>query len=201
MKHFIAILLSIISAVAVAEITVHEYDTGETFILVEGEILEGDEVKFKKLVIRHNPGIIHLDSIGGDAISAKLMGEIIRERGIDTAISANDYCSSACVDVFLGGVVRYLEESRDDNSRLGFHASYLESSLIEAGETESYVLEVGQWWFAEDANYTVSMLSTLTQAREYLIYMEENLGRADASEMDYPYLSRLEKMGIVTDTY
>ena len=202
MKHFIAILLlSIISTVAVAEITAHEYDSGGTYLLVEGEIFEGDEDKFKRLVVRHNPETIHLDSFGGDSISAKLIGQIIRDRKIDTAISVGSFCESACVDVFLGGVRRYLELSRDDNSRLGFHASSTDSSMIETGETEAYVLEVGQWWFALDADYTVSMVSTLAQAREYFKYMAENFGREDASEMDYPYLSILEKMGIVTDTY
>ena len=62
------------------------------------------------------PGdVILLSSPGGDVGQALIMGEIIRARGLTTAVGTADpsgevrpaYCASACVLVFPGGKARY----------------------------------------------------------------------------------------------
>jgi len=66
-----------------------------------------------------------LSSPGGDLGAAVTMGEIIRLRGLVTAVGTADasgkvrpaYCASACVLVFAGGKPRYGVEG----SRLGVH--------------------------------------------------------------------------------
>ena len=66
-----------------------------------------------------------LSSPGGDLGQAIIMGEIIRSRGLNTAVGTVDrtgevapsYCASACVLVFAGGNTRFGVEG----SRLGVH--------------------------------------------------------------------------------
>jgi hypothetical protein len=66
-----------------------------------------------------------LSSPGGDLNQALIMGEIIRSRGLVTAVGVADpsgrvrptYCASACVIVFAGGKIRYGVEG----SMLGVH--------------------------------------------------------------------------------
>jgi len=66
-----------------------------------------------------------MSSPGGDLNQAIIMGEIIRSRGLATAVGVVDaagrikpsYCASACVLVFAGGKIRYGVEG----SALGVH--------------------------------------------------------------------------------
>jgi hypothetical protein len=66
-----------------------------------------------------------LSSQGGDLNQAVIMGEIIRSRGLVTAVGVADasgqvrpaYCASACVLVYAGGKIRYGVEG----SMLGVH--------------------------------------------------------------------------------
>jgi hypothetical protein len=66
-----------------------------------------------------------LSSPGGDLNQAAIMGEIIRSRGLVTAVGTADvsgtvtpsYCASACVLVYAGGKTRYGIQ----DSRLGVH--------------------------------------------------------------------------------
>jgi hypothetical protein len=69
--------------------------------------------------------VVLLSSPGGDLNQAMIMGEVIRSRGLSTAVGAADsagrvtpaYCASACVLVFAGGKPRL----GIDGSMLGVH--------------------------------------------------------------------------------
>ena len=72
------------------------------------------------------PGdLVLLSSPGGDLGQSVIMGEIIRARGLVTAVGTTDAsgqirpgsCASACVFVYAGGTVRYGVAG----SRLGVH--------------------------------------------------------------------------------
>jgi hypothetical protein len=73
--------------------------------------------------------IIYFDSRGGNPQAAMAIGQMIRERGLDTGFDprSGSRCVSACTAMFMGGVRRYYvggEHIRDAaNSRrgLGFH--------------------------------------------------------------------------------
>ena len=78
-----------------------------------------DEAKLK-------PGdLVVISSLGGDVGQSIIMGEVIRSRGLSTAVGTLDAsgqlkpasCASACVFVFAGGKTRYGVEG----SRLGVH--------------------------------------------------------------------------------
>ena len=69
--------------------------------------------------------LVVMSSPGGDVDQAIIMGEIIRSRGLSTAVGVADasghlkpsYCASACVLVFAGGKTRFGVEG----SALGVH--------------------------------------------------------------------------------
>jgi hypothetical protein len=69
--------------------------------------------------------LVLISSLGGDVGQSIIMGEVIRSRGLVTAIGTVDAsgqlkpasCASACVFVFAGGKTRYGVEG----SRLGVH--------------------------------------------------------------------------------
>ena len=78
-----------------------------------------DEAKLK------TGDLIVISSLGGDVGQSIIMGEVIRSRGLVTAVGTLDAsgqlkpasCASACVFVFAGGKTRYGVEG----SRLGVH--------------------------------------------------------------------------------
>jgi hypothetical protein len=69
--------------------------------------------------------LVVISSLGGDVGQSLIMGEVIRSRGLVTAVGTADAsgqlkpasCASACVFVFAGGKARY----GVDGSRLGVH--------------------------------------------------------------------------------
>lgn len=91
---------------------------------------------------------ILMSSPGGDLNQAIIMGEIIRSRGLATAVGVVDaagrikpsYCASACVLVFAGGKIRYGVEG----SALGVHrfvtATPGRDPVAETQRTEGIVL-------------------------------------------------------------
>ena len=135
-----------------AEIYVDRYtDTGETYIVVDGETVAGDAYKFrlaiqdaKSVTDTETEQVITYDE-DGNAIysftSKQIPVEFSRDvyltgpggnanEGFDMAIAArvNDLttiaageCVSACSTIWMGGTTRILE---DDKSRVGFHLAY-----------------------------------------------------------------------------
>ncbi len=98
---------------------------------------------------------ILLSSPGGDLGQAIIMGEIIRARGLATAVGTSDtsgkvrpaYCASACVLVYAGGKTRYGVEG----SRLGVHRFVTTSPVSDpvadtqrvAGQVLGYMTKMG----------------------------------------------------------
>ncbi|MEH2505702.1 hypothetical protein V1290_004513 [Bradyrhizobium sp. AZCC 1578] len=91
---------------------------GRRALFVSGTIGPAAASWFRSRLDQANlaPGdIVLLASPGGDLNQAVIMGEIIRSRGLATAVGAADaagrikpgYCASACVLAYAGGKARY----------------------------------------------------------------------------------------------
>jgi hypothetical protein len=96
-----------------------------------------------------------LSSPGGELNQAIIMGEIIRSRGLVTAVGLADasgrvrpsYCASACVLVYAGGKPRYGVKG----SRLGVHRFVTKAAVrdpvaeaqLVAGEVLNYMTKMG----------------------------------------------------------
>jgi hypothetical protein len=80
-----------------------------------GEILSRTKIK---VVVLTNSG-------GGNANAGYCVGDLIRERGLSTAIRGR--CASSCSRMWLGGVDRTLE---GPNSKVGLHGNYASSGNL-----------------------------------------------------------------------
>jgi hypothetical protein len=99
--------------------------------------------------------VVLLSSPGGDLNQALIMGEMIRSRGLTTAVGVADasghvrpaYCASACVLVYAGGKTRYGIEG----SMLGVHRFVTTAQVADpvadtqrvAGSVLSYMTRMG----------------------------------------------------------
>lgn len=106
-----------------AEITVHSGD-GFKLIGLEGQIVSGDEEKFRKIALNIDEAIVILSSNGGSLAPALDIGKTIQIRGYTTYIPAGITCVSSCALIWTAGSKRLLSKS----GRVGFHASYRDNN-------------------------------------------------------------------------
>lgn len=86
-------------------------------LVLEGHLMFETPAAFEQ-VLADNGAItmVQLESLGGYLEPAKMMAEMIEERGLETYTSIE--CASACTDLFIAGRTRYL----DFDGVLGFHS-------------------------------------------------------------------------------
>ena len=77
-------------------------------LVLSGVIGPGAHRDFRRVVARTKPDLVVLDGPGGVLGEAILIADEIRARRINTAVSANRSCASACAVVFLSGWTKYL---------------------------------------------------------------------------------------------
>src|SRR5262249_6211774 len=72
--------------------------------------------------------VILRNSPGGDAPAGYRIGEVVREKGLLTAISG--FCYSSCSRMFLGGRTRYFtDDFPPEATNVGFHGHYRDGRL------------------------------------------------------------------------
>lgn len=126
MKPAVTFLLLFPAFVSAADISLSlKHSSAECpAIRVEGEITPGDAARLRSLVEKRTCSSSGLDQVvafnsgGGDVDEAILIGRIIREAGLTTAIHRDDNCLSACGLAFVGGVYRF------SSGRFGVHRPF-----------------------------------------------------------------------------
>lgn len=95
------------------------------FVILSGNVT-GIELRILKDAIDSNPGITTVvlkNSRGGDARTGYAVGEYIREKGLNTALSG--FCRSSCSRMFLGGKTRSMSNDQPlDKTYVAFHGNY-----------------------------------------------------------------------------
>lgn len=119
-----------------AEIRLSKTDN-TTFVILRGEIRDGDEARFDALVKDIKDYVVMLTSPGGDVATALSIGATIHDDGSSTYVVEDAECSSACALIWLAGRRRVMAA----DSRIGFHASYrmTGSSKTEDGMSNAVV--------------------------------------------------------------
>ncbi len=80
----------------------------------------GDAKRFEEFVQRTGRvDEIWFNSGGGDVEAGYGIGRAIRKRGLATRVPADAICASACVDAFVGGVVRFADEEKTIGIHMG----------------------------------------------------------------------------------
>jgi hypothetical protein len=107
------------------------------FIVLNGPIKDGDEVRFRDIAATAGKAVVLLNSEGGSVTPALEMGRAIRLKGFSTAVPPDTLCASACALIWLAGSPRFLSLT----SHIGFHASYTvsEGKPSESGVSNALV--------------------------------------------------------------
>jgi hypothetical protein len=110
-------------------------------IILSGPVV-GDEPEKVREAFASSPGIetvILRNSPGGNAPAGYQVGQMLRERGIRTAVSG--YCYSSCSRMFLGGSTRYFtDDYLPESNNVGFHGHYDRMGHLDAGLVRRYGL-------------------------------------------------------------
>ena len=89
-------------------------------ITIQGNFVEGDDHKFRRLALQSRNAIVYLDSNGGRLDPALEIGNMIRLRGYATAVQDAN-CTSACAMVWLAGQPRVM----NNFTSIGFHVPFV----------------------------------------------------------------------------
>lgn len=89
--------------------------------------------RFNAYILAHpnHAKLVSLNSLGGNANLAMILGEDFRKQGFNTIVETGHICESACVYMFLGGNQRTL----DPNTYLAVHTGF---QIHIDGNTDKY---------------------------------------------------------------
>jgi hypothetical protein len=110
--------------------------------------------KYRRIVGDKTPAslpLVHVvlqivDSPGGDLLAAMQAGRILRRELVDTVVTFNSACASACVFMYLGGV------NRSSVGALGLHRPYAKSgseSLLESQQQHKRMIALAKAYLDE----------------------------------------------------
>jgi hypothetical protein len=101
-------------------------------LILSGPVINGDFAKVeqglasgvvKTVILRNSPG--------GDIPTGFNVGNLLRRRGLATAVSG--FCHSSCSRMFLGGVRRaFTDDFPADETQVGFHGHYDDNGNLNA---------------------------------------------------------------------
>jgi hypothetical protein len=110
-------------------------------LILSGRVV-GDEPSKVAEALAKSPAIdtvILRNSPGGDAPAGYQVGQLLRERGLGTAVSG--YCYSSCSRMLLGGRMRYFtDDYPPEATNIGFHGHYFANGRLNAGLVRRYGL-------------------------------------------------------------
>ena len=118
-----------------------ELKVAGTQLILSGPVV-GDEPGKVREALASSPGIetvILRNSGGGNAPAGYQVGQLLRERGLRTAVSG--YCYSSCSRMFLGGSARYFtDDYLPEHNNVGFHGHYDRVGRLDANLVRQYGL-------------------------------------------------------------
>jgi hypothetical protein len=106
-------------------------------LVMSGDVV-GDECDRLRTALDAHPDITTVvlrNSHGGNADSGYCVGELLRARGVNTAVSG--HCNSSCSRMFLGGVQRqFTDDEPATQTWIALHSNYDKAGLIKPGAPE-----------------------------------------------------------------
>lgn len=139
--YFTTILLPVCIS-SPAAVSVENYkNTNEVTIKVDREITPEDVVEFNSLLtsIEKDKKVLHMNAVqlnsrGGSAHAARVIGMAIREKKLYTYVAPESVCESACVYILMGGVARY------PFGKVGVHrTTFTSDKTVDDSNTEVFV--------------------------------------------------------------
>lgn len=154
----VTLLLLFLTPSHAAEITVSTSEIdGSPIISISGEIIEGDQDKFRNFVRKAPEALVFLDSPGGLIEPAIEIGKIIYYNEMTTVVEDTD-CASACGLIWLAGQRRVIST----NGRVGFHAVYFSQSKLQQTVSSSGNALVGA--YLRELKFNAKIIEYATEA-------------------------------------
>ncbi len=144
-------------------------------LVLSGPVVAGDLDRIKG-ALDAAPAVrtvILRNSLGGDAPTGYRVGELIRARGLRTAVSG--FCISSCSRMFLGGVERaFTDDLPPTRTFVGFHGHYDGQGNLNAASVRALGLEAWILRFTDG------------KADPALVHRWVNIGRGGGTASFYP---------------
>jgi hypothetical protein len=98
-------------------------------LILTGQVVPGDEEQVEKALASATiTTVILRNSPGGDSATGTKIAEMLRQRGLGTAVSG--FCYSVCGRIFLGGRTRqFTDDYAPEFTNIGLHGYYQGSTL------------------------------------------------------------------------
>jgi ROS/MUCR transcriptional regulator protein len=124
--HAMAIVVAGDQLILTGAVVAGDYDAVESNLSFNPQI--------KTIILRNSPG--------GDAPTGYRLGELFREKSLQTAVSG--YCYSSCSRLFLGGKERYFtDDYPPEFTQIGFHGHYDNNGNLNAASVNA--LHLKEW--------------------------------------------------------
>jgi hypothetical protein len=111
-------------------------------LILSGPVVGDEPTNVKEALVSHPEinTVILRNSPGGDAPAGYQVGQLLRERGLRTAVSG--FCYSSCSRMFLGGRTRcYTDDYPPEETNVGFHGHYYGNGRLNADLVRQYHLQ------------------------------------------------------------
>jgi hypothetical protein len=108
-----------------------EFDVRDHAVVMSGRVSGTEQRELERTLDKHRDinTVVLKNSTGGDARTGYAIGELIRERKLNTALSG--YCISSCSRMFLGGVQRqYSNDQPLEKTFVGLHGNYANDGTL-----------------------------------------------------------------------
>ena len=137
----VGVVVIAIAAFSPRELPAMQLKVVGNLLILSGRVV-GDEPGEVTEALAKSPDIdtvVLRNSPGGNAPAGYQVGQLLRERGLRTAVSG--YCYSSCSRMFLGGRNRYFTDDYPaEDTNVGFHGHYYANGRLNADLVSQYHL-------------------------------------------------------------
>ena len=200
MRNIVLIFLLFFSSISFGKVTLEKLNEFDKFHrqyaqLYLSESIEKEDVQtFQDAIDKINTEGLHVkydsvvldNSAGGNIVTANKIGKIIREYKLSTWVPKDKYCSSACVNVFIGGICRM------GQGRIAIHRGFSAYEFKEKRSLERVQRSLDKY-YEEDADYLLEMdvrPSLGANANEIPYWTSKVLTHTE--KLDYGFYSTVE---------
>ncbi len=143
--------------------------------MMSGDVV-GDECDRVRSALDAHPDITTVvlrDSHGGNAAAGYCVGELLRARGVNTAVSG--YCNSSCSRMFLGGTERrFTDDEPATQTWIAFHSNYDKAGAIEPGAPERLKAWIAKYSDGKADERLVDIWTHIENHRGFVYFFDSN---------------------------
>ncbi len=137
-------LAGLLASLVMTPVAAMTFDAAPPLLYLGGAVVPSDWAAWQEAMGRYGTRIdtvVFHDSGGGDSAAGRRIGYDLRKRKLNTVVSGR--CSSACANMFLGGVERQFAAAGNTPTVLGYHGSYNKiTKAMNTKRTADYFLDM-----------------------------------------------------------